>query len=115
MVGRKKEIKELNRLYESNKAEFVAVYGRRRVGKTFLIDSVFDGRYSFRHAGLSPVEGNKTNAMHNQLDHFYKSLLNYGMQKCEKPILPLSFTPISLCNSLMLSIHFCQPPIFIRN
>lgn len=46
---------------------------------------MFDGRYSFRHAGLSPVEGNKTNAMHNQLDHFYKSLLNYGMQKCEKP------------------------------
>lgn len=85
MVGRKKEINELNRLYDSNKAEFVAVYGRRRVGKTFLVDSVFEGRYSFRHAGLSPVEGNKVNAMRNQLDHFYKSLLNYGLEKCEKP------------------------------
>ena len=41
MVGREKEIKELNRLYNSNKAELVAVYGRRRIGKTFLIDQVF--------------------------------------------------------------------------
>ena len=31
MIGRKKEIDELNRLYNSNKAELVAVFGRRRV------------------------------------------------------------------------------------
>lgn len=85
MIGRKGEVNELNRLYESNKAEFVAVYGRRRVGKTFLIDSVFGGRYAFRHAGLSPVEHGKANAMRNQLNHFYNSLLNYGMTKGEKP------------------------------
>ena len=37
MIGREKEVKELNRLYNSKKAEFVAIYGRRRVGKTFLV------------------------------------------------------------------------------
>ncbi len=40
MIGRKQEITTLNKLYESNKAQFVAVYGRRRVGKTFLIMNI---------------------------------------------------------------------------
>ena len=37
MIGRSKETTELNELYESNKAELVAIYGRRRVGKTLII------------------------------------------------------------------------------
>ena len=53
MIGRKKEIKELNMLYEKNSAELVAVYGRRRVGKTFLIDEVFSDRITFRHTGVT--------------------------------------------------------------
>ena len=56
MIGRKKETDELITLYQSSKAELVAVYGRRRVGKTYLIDQVFKGKFAFRHAGLSPVE-----------------------------------------------------------
>ena len=56
MVGREKEIKELKRLYNSKKAEFVAVYGRRRVGKTYLINNMFKNDFVFRHAGLSPDE-----------------------------------------------------------
>ncbi len=38
MIGREKEVKELNKLYDRNRAELVAIYGRRRVGKTYLID-----------------------------------------------------------------------------
>lgn len=34
MIGRNKEITILNRLYDSKKSQFVAIYGRRRVGKT---------------------------------------------------------------------------------
>jgi AAA+ ATPase superfamily predicted ATPase len=34
LIGRKQEQQELKDLYESGRAEFVAVYGRRRVGKT---------------------------------------------------------------------------------
>ena len=37
IIGRKKEISELKRLYASRTAEFVAIYGRRRVGKTFFL------------------------------------------------------------------------------
>ena len=55
IIGRDKEIKELVELYNSDKSEFVAVYGRRRVGKTFLIDEALKGKITFRHAGLSPV------------------------------------------------------------
>lgn len=54
MIGRKREIEELNELYESDKAELVAIYGRRRVGKTYLVDNVFKGKIAFGHAGLAP-------------------------------------------------------------
>jgi AAA+ ATPase superfamily predicted ATPase len=47
IIGREKEIKELRRLYNSNKAEFVAIYGRRRVGKTFLVDETLKGKITF--------------------------------------------------------------------
>ena len=41
IIGREREISELMSLYDSGKAEFVAVYGRRRVGKTYLVDEPF--------------------------------------------------------------------------
>ncbi len=37
MIGRKREIEQLQKAYESGSSEFVAVYGRRRVGKTRLV------------------------------------------------------------------------------
>ena len=85
MVGRKSEIKELNRLYDSGRAELVAIYGRRRVGKTFLVDETFSGRITFRHAGLSPAEENAKGLLQAQLNHFYNSLDLHGMEPCEKP------------------------------
>ncbi len=39
--GRNSEKKLLQELYESDKAEFLAIYGRRRVGKTYLIGEFF--------------------------------------------------------------------------
>lgn len=84
MIGREKEAKELNRLYNSNKAELVAIYGRRRIGKTFLVDQVFKNKITFRHAGISPIEDEK-NGMNRQLDHFYLSLQLQGMKKSKCP------------------------------
>ena len=43
IIGREKEIAKLNELYHSGDAELIALYGRRRVGKTFLIDEVSMG------------------------------------------------------------------------
>ena len=84
MIGRQQEQAELEALYESDRAEFVAVYGRRRVGKTFLIDETFSGRITFRHAGLSPVE-KRDNILSEQLKHFYHSLIAHGMKKSKCP------------------------------
>ena len=85
MIGRIKETGELNRLYNSGKAELVAIYGRHRIGKTYLVDETFKGRITFRHAGLSPVEENKSGMLKAQLEHFYYSLLLHGMKKSKKP------------------------------
>lgn len=85
MTGRKKEANELNQLYNSGKAELVAIYGRRRVGKTYLVDETFKGRITFRHAGLSPVDGNKKGILKAQMEHFYYSLLIQGMEKSKRP------------------------------
>ena len=86
IVGRKKEIEELERLYESERPEFVAVYGRRRVGKTFLIKQALKGRITFQHTGVSPVdqEGEK-NLMRTQLESFHYTLLSHGLEGYSKP------------------------------
>lgn len=85
MIGRKAEKEELLRRFQRNKAEFVAVYGRRRVGKTTLIDETFHGRFVFRHAGLSPIEGKGQGVMEAQLLHFYHSLKDYGLGEASAP------------------------------
>ncbi len=87
MVGRKHELEELNKLYNSKKAELVAIYGRRRIGKTYLVDMAFENKITFRHAGLSPVEakGKKGSLLKEQLQHFYFSLQLQGLPKSHRP------------------------------
>ncbi len=85
MVGRKKEIEELNKLYNSKKAELIAIYGRRRIGKTYLVDETFKGHITFRHAGLSPADENKKGMLKAQLEHFFYSLKLHGMRNSKKP------------------------------
>jgi len=86
IIGREKEINELNKLYNSGKAEFTAVYGRRRVGKTYLIDTFFGDKLTFRHVGLSPVDAKQgKNLLAEQLQNFYISLQRYGAKKTKKP------------------------------
>lgn len=89
LIGREKEIKKLNELYHSEDAELIALYGRRRVGKTYLIDEVFRDRLNFRHAGLSPIDSEKENAkahlMKDQLTHFFRSLTMQGYKGKKTP------------------------------
>ena len=56
IIGRKEEIAVLNTLKKSTKSEFVAVYGRRRVGKTFLIKNVFEAPFHFQMTGTANVD-----------------------------------------------------------
>ena len=86
IVGRKQEIEELERHYDSDRPEFVAIYGRRRVGKTFLVKQTFKGRIAFQHTGVSPVDmQGAANRMKSQLDSFYYSLLNHGLEGYTRP------------------------------
>ena len=63
IIGRKNEIKLLNEYYNSGRAEFIAVYGRRRIGKTFLVRSVFKDTMTFEMSGSinAPTETQLTN------------------------------------------------------
>ena len=51
LIGRKKQQAELREAYSADDSKFVALYGRRRVGKTFLVDNYFQGKYDFTFVG----------------------------------------------------------------
>ena len=53
VIGREKEIRLLEDLMKDEKSHFVAIYGRRRIGKTFLVREAFGYRFTFQHSGLS--------------------------------------------------------------
>ena len=68
IVGRKEEQMLLNQLLESNRPEFLAVYGRRRVGKTFLIRQVYGKRIAFQMTGIARANTSQ------QLTNFFSVL-----------------------------------------
>ena len=68
MVGRNYEINRLENSLKSLDSELIAVYGRRRVGKTFLIRNIYSDYIKFEVSGL--YEGTKE----NQLDVFFDEL-----------------------------------------
>ncbi|MBR4163923.1 MAG: hypothetical protein IKR11_10400, partial [Solobacterium sp.] len=74
LIGREKEIVQIKNAFGDTYSHFIAVYGRLRIGKTFLIRETFGYRFTFQHAGLS--EGN----MEEQLFAFDASLKNAGYQ-----------------------------------
>lgn len=73
LIGRQKEQQRLRDAYNSEYSEFVAVYGRRRVGKTFLIRETFDYKFTFQHSGLANSTRTK------QLKAWRDSLADYGL------------------------------------
>lgn len=88
VIGRKKEVDELKRLYDSDQAQLVSIYGRRRVGKTYLVDTYFKKKFAFKNAGLSPIETDgmsKSDLLKAQLMQFYNSLRTYGWQQEKIP------------------------------
>lgn len=78
MVGRTVEKRQLQSLLNEEESQFVAVFGRRRVGKTFLIRESFDYKFTFQHTGLSTNKINKDNRKKIQLEEFAKSLTAAG-------------------------------------
>ena len=79
MIGREDEIKYLKSLKREEEPQFVAVYGRRRIGKTYLVREVFEYDFTFQHTGLSVDEKkNVESQRQEQLDKFSVSLSEAG-------------------------------------
>jgi AAA+ ATPase superfamily predicted ATPase len=53
IIGREKEQQKFQEFLNSDASEFVVVYGRRRVGKTFLIREAFGNKFDFYHTGIA--------------------------------------------------------------
>ncbi len=79
IIGREKEITLLNSYASSNQAEFIAVYGRRRVGKTFLINNVFSDQLVFSMTGI--IGGDKR----EQINSFIDAMDIYGSPLSQAP------------------------------
>ena len=69
-IGRGRELSALERLYKSDKFEFAVIYGRRRVGKTALINKFIDDKNAIYFMGV------ESNAKQN-LENFSKSIMEY--------------------------------------
>lgn len=75
LIGRKQEKATFKHCLESTESKLIALYGRRRVGKTFLVRRYFQSKIRFEVAGLH--KGEKK----DQLEHFASTLAKYGWQE----------------------------------
>lgn len=80
VAGRDVEIKKMQNLLENPQSEFLAVYGRRRIGKTFLIREVFKPNIVFECSGLHQKDTKQ------QIENFWLTLIE--TKTSVKPELP---------------------------
>ena len=79
LVGRENERKMLKEAYEADESKFVAIYGRRRIGKTYLVRETFENHFTFQHSGYF---GGK---LSDELFEFCISIRQYGLDGFEQP------------------------------
>ena len=84
MIGRKEELKYLKSLLTEEESQFVAIFGRRRIGKTYLIRESFNYNFTFEHTGVSNLSIDSNEQRQIQLDKFSESLANFGYKSDEK-------------------------------
>lgn len=79
IIGRKRELEQLYEAYQAEESLFVIVYGRRRVGKTFLIREAFGDKISFYATGVN--QANKK----LQIEYFYHALCKHSADPLPLP------------------------------
>ena len=72
LIGRSDEQKRLKKHFASKKSEFIALFGRRRVGKTFLVKSLFEPDFAFYATGIQDG-GTAT-----QIENFNREIAYFG-------------------------------------
>ena len=75
LIARQQECDKLQKCLDSNESEFVIVCGRRRIGKTFLVEQFFEGKYDFKFVGGHNLRARE------QLNNFTKALKSYSGTK----------------------------------
>lgn len=79
IVGRRHEQDILQSCLDSPKAEFIAVYGRRRIGKTYLVKQFFEENFDFYASGVYQISRSE------QLKRWQVQLNKYSGQKKTRP------------------------------
>lgn len=79
MIGRNKEKELLHKIENDDRSHFVAIYGRRRIGKTYLIRNYFNDRICFSHTGIANA------SLSEQLFAFHTKVTTYTELPLEKP------------------------------
>lgn len=79
IVGRAKELETLKECLAADRSRLIVVYGRRRVGKTFLVREAFDYHFTFTHTGI------EDGTLSEQLFGFWTSLREQWDDGCCKP------------------------------
>lgn len=74
LIGRDKEKQILKNALSEEQSQFIAVYGRRRVGKTFLIRESYDYTFDFQFTGTAKLSAKK------QLVRFRRALKEHGQK-----------------------------------
>ncbi|MBR5638977.1 MAG: AAA family ATPase [Muribaculaceae bacterium] len=74
LIGREKEKQSLIEAAANEYSQFIAVYGRRRVGKTFLIRETFNYKFAFQFTGAARTSTKK------QLARFRQALKEQGLK-----------------------------------
>ena len=96
LIGRQEEQSTLNKAFLSGEPEMVAVIGRRRVGKTFLVRSVYEDRIDFEITGIQNA------SLADQLQNFSSRLTYFA-----KPVLPVQ-KPSNWLEAFQMLITFLE-------
>ena len=104
-IGRTNEIKTLSYLQTSGKAEFVAIWGRRRIGKTYLVNSFFKDKAPYFFNVTGQKKGNKK----RQLEIFRLEIERLFFAKARIPDFPSWREALNQLTACLASIETHNP------
>lgn len=79
IIGRESQKEMIMDAVKAADSQFLAVYGRRRIGKTFLVKRMFKDEFTFKYTGVENINNRQ------QLEQFHRSMLEQGLPKCQRP------------------------------
>jgi len=107
LIGREEEYDLLSNLINGSTSSFVALYGRRRIGKTFLVRNVCNNRFDFYLTGIANV------SMQHQLANFHAAIQKYGAPLIERQPASNWFTAFQQLTEVLEASNNAKKIIFL--